>query len=527
MKNLTTVPLRATLLLLALFAAQTTMAYDVEIDGIFYNLKHETATVTYDSKYHTSSCSGDVVIPSSIVYNGMQYTVTTIGKYAFYFSNITSVDIPNSVTKIEDYAFSYCSSLTSIQIPNSVRFIGSDAFFHSGLSRIDIPNSVTHINFGAFDETPWYDNLPDGVVYLGPYVYKYKGKETMPENTSITIKSGTIGICEGSFSNCENLVSIDFPNTLKYVGMEAFSRTPWHDNQPDGLIYAGQVAIHYKGAVPSNTDLTIKDGTIAIGDGAFSMENYNYDCTYKPWYDGLVSVTLPNSVQYIGHLAFDGCDSLRKVIIGNSVEEIGEMAFPYNENLTDVTISEGVKVIGEQMFAGCTSLRKIIIPNSVEVIRYRAFGEFDENGYIDSEGCFSLTDVTIGSGVKSIESAAFSGCKALTKVTCLATTPPLLEDVSCFDEENYTEAILFVPKGSELDYMMAYGWKKFIHIVGIDVHTDVCDVNGDGVVNISDLNNVVNDILSGKGDPSMDVNGDGSVNISDINIIVQSILTSN
>ncbi len=84
-----------------------------------------------------------------------------------------------------------------------------------------------------------------------------------------------------------------------------------------------------------------------------------------------------------------------------------------------------------------------------------------------------------------------------------------------------------MPKGSESAYMLADPWKKFIHILGIDVHTDTCDVNGDGVVNISDLNNVVNDILSGKSDPSMDVNGDGSVNISDINIIVQTILTAN
>ena len=102
-----------------------------------------------------------------------------------------------------------------------------------------------------------------------------------------------------------------------------------------------------------------------------------------------------------------------------------------------------------------------------------------------------------------------------------------MEDVSCFDEDNYTNAVLLVPNGSEAAYMSADNWKKFIHILGIDVSTDACDVNGDGVVNISDLNNVVNDILSGKSDPAMDVNGDGSVNISDINIIVQTILTSN
>ncbi len=569
MRNLTTVLLRATLLLFAFLATNSMLAYDVEIDGIFYDLKNSTATVTYDGIYQTSSCGGDVVIPSSIVYNGMKYTVTTIGKSAFSSSNITSVDIPNTVTNIEKDAFYGCTSLSSvnlpntitaiksstfcncrslssIQIPNSVITIGDWAFSGSGLTSIDIPNSVIAIGYHAFHDTPWYEKQPDGVVYAGSFVYKYKGD--VPENTSIIIKPGTRGIVTYAFLRCENIVSIEFPNTLRYIGEDAFSGTTWYKNQPEGLIYAGQVALHYKGTVPPNTDLVIKDGTLAIGEGAFFIENYlGYDDNYD---DGLMSVTIPNSVKYIGYVAFIGCDNLRRVIIGNGVEEMGRMAFSENKNLTDVTISEGVKVIGEQMFASCTSLRKIIIPNSAEVIRYRAFGEFDDSGDIYLNGCISLTDVTIGSGVKTIESYAFSGCsslpnitipanvktikenaflgcKALTQVTCLATIPPVLEDVSCFDEDNYTEAILYVPKGSESDYMTAYGWKNFINIVGIDVHTDACDVNGDGVVNISDLNNVVNDILSGKGDPSMDVNVDGSVNISDINIIVQSILTTN
>ena len=142
------------------------------------------------------------------------------------------------------------------------------------------------------------------------------------------------------------------------------------------------------------------------------------------------------------------------------------------------------------------------------------------------EYCKTLKDVTIGRGMKAFDNGVFYHCDALAKVTCKATQPPALEGQT-FDKETYTNAVLCVPKESELDYMTAYGWKNFINIVGIDVHTDACDVNGDGVVNISDLNNVVNDILSGKGDPSMDVNVDGSVNISDINIIVQSILTTN
>lgn len=525
-------------------------AYDVEIDGLFYNLKNSnyTATVTHDNFPSFRSYSGDLVIPSSIVYNGKQYTVTTIGKQAFhsgvellsvvipntvtsiereafiYCNSLSSVSLPNTITAIKSSTFEGCSSLMSIQIPNSVTTINNNAFYGSGLTSIHIPNSITSIGYRAFDETPWYESQPNGVVYIDSFVYKYKG--SMSENTSIAIKPATNGIAAYAFEGCENLMSIEFPNTLKYVGQDAFLGTEWYENLPDGLVYAGQVPLHYKGALPPNTDLVIKDGTISIGEEALFIEGYYYD-GYDD-YDGLVSVTIPNSVQYIGKLAFSDCHNLKRVIIGSGIEEIGEWAFAWNENLTDVTISEGLKVIGEQMFAGCTNLRKIIIPNTAEVIRYRAFGEIEEGGdWVASESCISLTDVTIGSSVKTIQEKAFSGCKAITKVTCLATVPPVMEDVSSFDEDNYTEAILFVPKGYELDYMMAYGWKKFIHIVGIDVHTDACDVNGDGSVNISDLNYVINDILAGKGDPSMDVNGDGSVNISDINFIIQTILSAN
>ena len=84
--------------------------------------------------------------------------------------------IPNSVTTIGEYAFHGCSDLTSVNIPNSVTSIGTYAFYGcSGLTSITIPNSVTSIGGGAFGDTGWYNNQPDGVVYAGKCVYKYKG----------------------------------------------------------------------------------------------------------------------------------------------------------------------------------------------------------------------------------------------------------------------------------------------------------------------------------------------------------------
>ena len=122
------------------------MAYDCYVDEIYYDLdtSNETAQVTSEPHYEGDVCltySGNINIPSSFVYDGITYTVTSIGEYAFAdCSNLTSVIIPSSVTSIEDWAFNGCSGLTSIEIPSSVTNIGQSAFeFCSSLISIAIP----------------------------------------------------------------------------------------------------------------------------------------------------------------------------------------------------------------------------------------------------------------------------------------------------------------------------------------------------------------------------------------------------
>ena len=137
------------LLIALLCSATMAFAYEAEFDGIYYDFDHENkmATVTHFVNYY-----GNIIIPEKVTYNGIEYSVTLIGDYAFSdCNNLTSITIPNTVTSIGGYAFSDCDNLTSITIPNSVTSIGYYAFYNcSSLTSITIPNSVTSIGSSAF-----------------------------------------------------------------------------------------------------------------------------------------------------------------------------------------------------------------------------------------------------------------------------------------------------------------------------------------------------------------------------------------
>ena len=463
-------------ILIGLLCCTTANAHDFYSDGIYYNITSSTdltVAVTAKELYldylFPCSYSGEVVIPEVVTYNNNTYRVTAIDEDAFYNSDITSVVIPNSVTRIKEHAFYGCSSLTSIIIPNSVTEIEEYAFYGcSSLTSIIIPNSVTEIEeyafWGcnrlasiiipnsvvkigedAFAGTAWYENQPDGVVYAGNVLYKYKGE--MPEGTSIEIRKGTTCIvgsafyeCKNlisitipesvtsiesmAFSNCTNLASITIPGSVTEIGKFAFSSTAWLENQSDDIVYAGNVLYEYNIVYKDVTSFEIKKGTTGIAGGAFCFSRY------------LHSITIPEGVISIGEGAFEFCTSLNSINIPESVTSIGEYAFKDCSNLFSIVIPKNVTSIGDNAFYG-SSLSAIQVDKDNKVYDSRndcnAIIETGTNTLIvgGSQTVIPNTVETIGnnafngkaqgsiaipSSVTSIEGEAFYGCNQLYSV---------------------------------------------------------------------------------------------------------------
>ena len=157
--------------------------------------------------YDSNNPPTDLVIPSTVTYQGTTYSVTLIGNGAFEnCSSLTTVTIPYSVTSIAGCAFGNCSSLTSIDIPNSVTSIGGGVFYGcSSLTSVTLPNNITELNY----------SYNSGFVNSGFF-------ENCSSLTSIDIPNSVTSIGEQAFLGCSSLTSVTIPNSVTSIGNSAF-----------------------------------------------------------------------------------------------------------------------------------------------------------------------------------------------------------------------------------------------------------------------------------------------------------------
>lgn len=168
-------------ILLALVTLGELTAQSFEVDGISYNILN-TTDVEVTSK--TNCYDGNIIIPSTVDYMSNTYNVTAIGYEAFNNCDITEITLPNSLTKIEDYAFRDCRDMKAINIPDSVTSIGFGAFLYC-----TIMESV---------------NIPEGITTIDRFTFGY-----CIALKSISIPESVTSIGTYAFSNCSGLITVN------------------------------------------------------------------------------------------------------------------------------------------------------------------------------------------------------------------------------------------------------------------------------------------------------------------------------
>lgn len=277
------------------------------------------------------------------------------------------IEIGEGITSIGEGAFTYFQNpALEVSLPSTLTEIGGYAFALSVVKEIDIPNRVELIGECAFANSSLkHIVLPDSLEKLG----------------------------DGVFRNTESLQKVDnWNDKVKVIDDAAFSNTGIESMEiPDSVETVGDMAFMGCRRLKTITMGRNQKDTV-LGYSFFN------GCT------SLKKVEIPESVKEIDDEAFRDCTSLETVVIPDGVVRIGWYAFLGCKSLADLTIPDSVTEIKRMAFSG-SGLRTVTLPDGVEALSYRVF-----------DNCEKLAIVRLGKGIKTIRKTAFSGCKSLQEI---------------------------------------------------------------------------------------------------------------
>ena len=419
-----------------------------------------------------------VVIPES---------VTSIGAQAFYYcSDLESVIFTDNITEIGREAFAFCLKLKDITFPQNIKKINEMTFFGCELERLVIPEGVTEIEYWAFDYCTNLDKLVIG-NHIQQMDHNAFSEKLSPRHFVIAPDSEDEEQCKMLLNalGTESFALAFLSDTLetnaiirekiksritnkrfreKYIpklieNREAAALTKMLSmvkkmsvEEIDGYIEKAEdrpeirvLLLEYKNRlypaevldrmqeIQMEKDFGLREKTLADYRTAFSIKRENgfyiiikynaqEETVFIPGTIGGIPVCIGNKafdhcqhitdvnigegVIKIGDFAFFGCKNLQSVTLSESIVSIGVGAFRDCENLQEIHISSSVKTIAPAAFVGCSHLQRVILPESITELTPQLF-----------YGCENLETLFVPRSVTSISTQAFVGCKKL-KLLC-------------------------------------------------------------------------------------------------------------
>ena len=332
-------------------------------------------TVTSIDGYAFENCKNlkDVKIGENVI---------LIGEASFFgCGKIENIKIPDSVTEIEAWAFGNCSELAEVKLSKHLKKMEYCVFGNCNkLTEVEIPKSLEECT----DDDLFNDRGRD--CYLSGPFYNCQ------ELKKITFETGTTRIAKNLFRKCYGIEEIEIPDTVTSIDSYAFENCK---NLKDVKIGEGVVLIGNAAFFGCDSIKNVK-----IPDSVTKINSYAFqECS------ALSCIEIPNNVIEVGKFAFEKCISLKEVYIANSVKVMGESCFSECKNLEKTHISDSIKNITSNMFYNCSSLKEINLPETLTTIQSSAF-----------YNCDSLSEMVLLKNVQKIENDAFYDCDGITKL---------------------------------------------------------------------------------------------------------------
>ena len=474
------------LLIAMLWATLSALAYDFEVDGIYYNilsLEELTCEVTYNAerqstsnrefynmdRTHRSSIyktypsySGEVTIPSKVIYKGRELSVIGIGEYAFLdCTGLKSLSLPSSITQIKEVlidsyyncfagAFDYCH-IESLTVGNAYTlkmFNRSYAYSSGCMTKDNLRNFVLEEDFS-------------GVIDVN--FNEYKKLASIKSNAmDVPVFSDGLHFSNNQFLNI--LITVPSSYIQKYKIANIWSKfwdifviedmmTPSntlgsYDFEVDGIYYN----------ILSLEELTCEVTYNAERQSTSNREFYNMDRTHRssiyktyPSYSG--EVTIPSKVIYkgrelsvigIGEYAFLDCTGLKSLSLPSSITQIKEVLIDSYYNC----------------FAGAFDychIESLTVGNAYTLKMF-------SRSYAYSSGCMTkdnLKNLVLEEDFSGVIDVNFSEYKKLASIRSNAVDVPAFSEGSHFSNDQYLNEEVLVPEKSFTSYQSADVWKSF------------------------------------------------------------------